>query len=453
MRSPALLLVLASLALGCSSEASSDAPGALDAGTADATSEPAADAGSEADAPYDGPDFSALDPSKCGAAAAEDTRGFDRAYAWPPSASAQQDKSFYVLTLLGAAPASTALAADATLAGYAASRAAAIPSALDGCAGDASCLGAAFVLPDAEIAASRAALSALVASSTAVAAAAHALRASGQAYGRATGSDAELLGAAWEDAVRALGGGWSYVAGLDATARTTIIEAQRQPAAGAPAWAPLLATVLAGLQSDGRDEATRYEPLAAGENAAVLARIATLDFTAYRFAAIVVPGLGPGDLAQALSLGGQIRCDQAAERYRAGLAPVIVLSGGHVHPDRTPYAEALEMKKYLKATYAIADDALLVDPHARHTTTNLRNVARLFLRYGVPTDQASLVTSDFGQTLYMALTGDADVFGKRCLDELGYKPWRAVVKLDTLDDCWLPSATSLQVGAGDLLDP
>ena len=99
MRSPALLLVLASLALGCSSEASSDAPGALDAGTADAT----ADAGSEADAPYDGPDFSALDPSKCGAAAAEDTHGFDRAYAWPPSASAQQDKSFYVLTLLGAA--------------------------------------------------------------------------------------------------------------------------------------------------------------------------------------------------------------------------------------------------------------------------------------------------------------------------------------------------------------
>ena len=221
----------------------------------------------------------------------------------------------------------------------------------------------------------------------------------------------------------------------------------------APFFAPLLTLVLESLAAEGRDEATRYEPLAQGENAAALARIPSLDFSKYPFSVVMVPGLGPTNLDAPLSEGGQVRADQAAARFSAGLAPVIVLSGGHVHPDRTPYSEAIEMKKYLMQTYSIPESALLIDPHARHTTTNLRNVARLMYRYGIPTDQPVLITTDFGQTLYIAATSDAAVFGKRCLSELGYKPWRGITRLDDLDNCWIPSVQSLQQDARDLLDP
>jgi hypothetical protein len=211
--------------------------------------------------------------------------------------------------------------------------------------------------------------------------------------------------------------------------------------------------VLGGLEADGRDEAARYEPLADGENAAALARIRCIDFSKYPFAAIVVPGQGPTDFDHPLDPTGQIRADQAAARLAAGLAPLIALSGGHVHPDRTPYSEAIEMKQYLIATYAIPEAAILVDPHARHTTTNLRNVARLLYRYGVPVDRPSLVTTDEFQTAYIAAAGANQVFGKRCLDELGYFPYRGLSKLDLLDDCWVPSVDSLYADARDLLDP
>ena len=60
------------------------------------------------------------------------------------------------------------------------------------------------------------------------------------------------------------------------------------------------------------------------------------------------------------------------------------MSGGFVHPAQTPYAEAIEMKKALIADFSIPQEAILVDPHARHTTTNMRNAARLLYRYAIP---------------------------------------------------------------------
>jgi hypothetical protein len=107
------------------------------------------------------------------------------------------------------------------------------------------------------------------------------------------------------------------------------------------------------------------------------------------------------------------------------------------------------MKKYLMKVRGIPEDALLVDPHARHTTTNLRNVSRLFLRHGVPIDRPALVTTDLGQTLYIQTTG----FPLRNDKELGYRPWRVLFQLSSFDTCLVPTRLSLHADGRDPLDP
>jgi hypothetical protein len=137
----------------------------------------------------------------------------------------------------------------------------------------------------------------------------------------------------------------------------------------------------------------------------------------------------------------------AVERWKAGLAPFLLPSGGHVHPDKTPYSEALEMKKYLMQAHGVPEDAILIDPHARHTTTNLRNASRVVLRLGLPADKPLLVTSDAFQSVY--ILGLAE----RCQEELHYLPWRALQRLTATDSCLLPSLSSLHAAPGDPLDP
>jgi hypothetical protein len=429
------LAVLLALALGACGSKQDDARAPGDAG-ADAA---------ESDAAADGPDFSALDPANCPPAAVEDLHGFEPDAALATSGSLAQDKAFYILTLLDQEPSVTS---DATLSSLASARAQALSQALATCADDATCLGGAARWSEPEIAAASDALLALGTDAPAR------LRRSGAAALHAAGDDAELLRGAWTDAARALNKGWDdHVAPLAAPDRHAMIQAALSGAAERPYYRPLLDLVLAALSAASRDEAWRYEPLVEGENAAAVARIPMIDFASFPFSVIVVPGKGPGNLDHALDPGGRIRADQAAARFQAGLAPLIALSGGHVHPDRTPYSEAIEMKKYLKSVHAIPEHALLVDPHARHTTTNLRNVGRQLYRYGIPTDRPALITTDLFQTLYIAAASDTDIFGKRSLEELGYKPWRGITQLDSLDDCWLPAVQVLHQDARDLLDP
>ncbi len=217
----------------------------------------------------------------------------------------------------------------------------------------------------------------------------------------------------------------------------------------APLWfEPLERLTVLAMRADGRDEAARYEPLAENENGAARARMATIDWSAYRFGAIVVPGQGPEDPDIELSPLGAQRCDVAVERWRAGLAPFLVTSGGHVHPDRTRYSEALEMKRYLMEHHGVPEDAIFVDPYARHTTTNIRNTTRMLLHYGLPPDTAVLVTSDVGQSWYMAW-----LLKPRCERELGYVPWRGAASLGPTDSCIRSSPEVLYLDASDPLDP
>jgi uncharacterized SAM-binding protein YcdF (DUF218 family) len=212
---------------------------------------------------------------------------------------------------------------------------------------------------------------------------------------------------------------------------------------------PSLSFALHLLEANWRDEAGRLEPMEMGENAAAVARLKSIAWDHFRYSAIVVPGAGNDRQGVALSAAGRLRVELAARRYQEGKAPLIIVSGGFVHPAQTPYAEALEMKRALTQEFGVGPESILVDPHARHTTTNMRNAARLLYRYGAPFEKTGLVTSDPNQSAYI----EGDVFAKRCLDELGYMPYKIVKRLSAFDLEWLPQIDSLQADARDPLDP
>ena len=107
------------------------------------------------------------------------------------------------------------------------------------------------------------------------------------------------------------------------------------------------------------------------------------------------------------------------------------------------------MKKSLMADFGVPADAILVDPHARHTTTNMRNAARLIYRYGSPYHKKALVTTDPGQSSSIE---SAD-FAQRCLRELGYEPQKVLARISKFDLEFLPLIDSLQMDPADPLDP
>ncbi|WP_127128894.1 YdcF family protein [Pseudoflavitalea rhizosphaerae] len=205
---------------------------------------------------------------------------------------------------------------------------------------------------------------------------------------------------------------------------------------------------LDALQLNGRDEAIRYEPLTAKENAAAYKKAAKINWQSYKYSVILVPGLGPEQPGVKLDPNGAKRCDSAAVRYHAGLAPFLVVSGGHVHPNKTPYCEAIEMKKYMVEVLEIPASAIIIEPHARHTTTNLRNAGRLVYLFKMPSDKPVLIVSDASQTKY--INGNMKL---RVQKELGYLPFRSIKQLSSTETEYLPSVNSLQINPLDPLDP
>ncbi len=182
------------------------------------------------------------------------------------------------------------------------------------------------------------------------------------------------------------------------------------------------------------------EPMEKGVNEAAVKAIPSLPWSKYLYSVIVVPGAGPNDADTPISAAGHARVALAAEAYHAGKAPLILLSGGYVHPAQTRFAEAIEMKKVLLAEYHVPEAAVLVDPHARHTTTNMRNAAREIYRYHIPMDKPALVVSDAAQTGYIA----GQPFADRCLKELGYLPYQIVSRPSQTSLVFLPQIDSLQ---------
>jgi hypothetical protein len=127
----------------------------------------------------------------------------------------------------------------------------------------------------------------------------------------------------------------------------------------------------------------------------------------------------------------------------------VLVSGGFVHPAHTEFSEAIEMKRDLVGRLGVPAEAIIVDPHARHTTTNMRNAARLIYRYGAPFGKKAVVSTDPQQSSYIE---GAD-FAKRCVDELGYVPYKILGRTSRFDLEFLPVIDSLESDPRDLLDP
>jgi hypothetical protein len=198
-----------------------------------------------------------------------------------------------------------------------------------------------------------------------------------------------------------------------------------------------------------RDESGRFEPMEKAINKAAMQAIPAIRWGTYPYSVIVVPGEGPQDSETALSEIGRQRTALAAEAYRAGKAPFILVSGGFVHPSQTRFAEAIEMKKYLMFNEHVPAQAILVDPHARHTTTNMRNAAREIYRYGIPMDKPALVVSDPLQIKYI----QGQPLAARCQHELGYVPYQIVTRPSDTSLVFSPNVESLQQNPLDPLDP
>lgn len=393
-----------------------------------------------------------LDPAACPPAFPWDAHGFDARYQPPAARDPLGARLFPLFTILaGDASIRAELAADPVLASASAGARSAVAAAA-ACNGDGACVSAALALDPAAVATARERLIADFGAAASPLVSGHLLPSgSFMRWAVIPGeTPAALLGAAYDDEISHVSElAASYVFGLPPERLSPLVaEMATNLPVGALWFEPIEALAIAGLRADGRDEAVRYEPLAAGENAAAMARLARIEWSAWRFGAIVVPGQGPEDPDTVLSPLGRQRCDVAVKRWQARLAPFLLTSGGHVHPDRTRYAEAIEMKRYLMDEHGVPEDAILVDPYARHTTTNVRNTTRLLLDAGMPPDTPVLVTSDIGQSFYIAA-----LLKPRCERELGYVPWRGGAALGRTDSCLRPTPDVLFLDASDPLDP
>ncbi|HTI07392.1 MAG TPA: YdcF family protein [Puia sp.] len=214
-------------------------------------------------------------------------------------------------------------------------------------------------------------------------------------------------------------------------------------------YAPSLAVALQLMDLNDRDEPARFEPMEAGENKKAVLAIKTTNWSKYSYATILIPGNGPELTSTPISPINKMHCAIAASRYQKGWAPFIIVSGGYCYPFRGPYCEAIEMKKYLMGKFAIPEAAILIDPFARHTTTNIRNADRLMIRYGIPLTRPSVFVTTKSQTNY---ANDA-LFDLRNLHELGYLPYKGKNRISLHDIEFYPVMESLHMDPEDPLDP
>jgi hypothetical protein len=398
-----------------------------------------------------------------------------------PLSNPLQDKNFYLLSVIERTPAArTMVGSNAMLAKIAAEKRAALSEAVRNCAPappaggagpggggpvpDVACYTKALRWTDDEISRSRAALGALAADGAIRQLVEGPVRQSGLYQRYSDKPTAALLEQTWEDAARkmntgidlyALGkqpphqfDGPAYDVKSPEFARTVqLIAAVLDDDAKSLElfFQPSMRFVLELLRAQLRDEAGRHEPLEAGENRAAVRRVPTIRWAKFPYTVILVLGQGPDRAGVPLAPGGRLRLLPAVKAYREGKAPFILVSGGYVHPPLTPYSEAIEMKKALMTEFGVPEDAILVDPHARLTVTNMRNGARLIYRYGIPFDSKALVVS--------APSHISSVEKAEFRDNLGYRSYKVGARISPFELEFVPQIEALNTDLSDLLDP
>jgi hypothetical protein len=146
-----------------------------------------------------------------------------------------------------------------------------------------------------------------------------------------------------------------------------------------------------------------------------------------RWEFLIVPGYCPRLFwRRGLHPKAERRLERAMRDLARGLAATVIVSGGAVHSADN---EAFVMRQWL-IDHGVAAERILVEPCARHTTTNLRNAGRMVLAAGVR--EALVVSSDgdwlprgagwrFAEQSYYLGFPWLSSFHARCLVELGYR--------------------------------
>lgn len=114
-----------------------------------------------------------------------------------------------------------------------------------------------------------------------------------------------------------------------------------------------------------------------------------------------------------------VRAGRAAAAYHGGIAPVVSFSGSAVH---APLYEAFMHMHLAVCRFDVPEDAILLEPCADHTHTNLRNTGSLVSSLGART--AYVITDDGLQagylqdaTAFWLIGGEID---QRALRDWGY---------------------------------
>lgn len=133
----------------------------------------------------------------------------------------------------------------------------------------------------------------------------------------------------------------------------------------------------------------------------------------------IVPGYSKSDVDKPVGLSeiAKLRLNSLSKLLMKFPGSIVFLTGGNVHPDNTPFNEAIEMKKHIMKVHKIPEFLIAVDPNAQNTVTNLRNAGRFLRTFGI--SQGTIVTT-LVQNIYVSfpkLTG----FSERSKNLLGYE--------------------------------
>lgn len=399
-----------------------------------------------------------------GAAAAQDPVGYA-----PPFSDTLATRVFPLFAMMRTAPEwAQALRDDPVLVELAAARAARVPE--DTCKPLPHCLTDAWIWTEADNAVVQARLRYMMRDEKrAQALVTRQMRPSGRFARYSALSDADLVAAAWADTAAAVNQVIAvYAKGTPPRypAIDSFIFNMADPKMADVLGTHGVATVAQGkgddlvfdpsiryavglLQMNERVNAGSHRPLLEGDNADTVQAVAKMDWRAKPYSALLVFGHGAEDAQSRTGVLTHVRLAIAADMFARGLAPFIIVSGGNVHPNRTPFNEAEEMKRLLVRQHGIPADHILIEPHARHTTTNLRNSARLLLAAGFPGDRPVLVVSDHRTIKYIG----SEELALRNLKEMGVQPGRLTPGPDRFTLRFAPDPIAFHVEATDPLDP
>lgn len=106
------------------------------------------------------------------------------------------------------------------------------------------------------------------------------------------------------------------------------------------------------------------------------------------------------------------------------------------------------MKKYIVEQLGVPADAVFIEPHARHTTTNIRNTCRMIYDFQIPDNKPVLVVTDSSQANYIA-----GRMSNTSMRDLGYLPYQQLKLLNDNEVEFYPVKMAMQPDPGDPLDP